>query len=404
MVNPMNPGRIYLSPPHMSGEEVELVCETFASNWIAPLGPNVDAFEQEFAARVGARHAAALSSGTAALHLALRWLNLQPGDEVICSTLTFSASVNPVLYERATPVFVDSDVCSWNMDPAVLAEAIEAGIQRGKKPKAVILVHLYGQSADIDPIAATCRRHEIPLVEDAAEALGTEYYGSGGQGAGDREPETGDRRRARRGIAPGSLGLCGVHSFNGNKIITTSGGGMLVSDDLKLIEKARFWATQARDAAPHYQHSEVGFNYRLSNVLAAIGRGQLRVLDQRVEARRRNFEYYQKALGDLPGLVFMPEARYGRCTRWLTCLTIDPKIAGLDREKVRLALAEENIESRPVWKPMHLQPLFKDCRYHGGEVASRVFADGLCLPSGSNLSAADLDRVAGAVRRVYSDR
>lgn len=375
----MNRGRIYLSSPHMSGEEIELVRETFASNWIAPLGPNVDAFEQEFAARVQTKHAVALSSGTAALHLALRGLNLQPGDEVICSSLTFSASVNPVLYERATPVFVDSEESSWNMDPALLAEAVSAGIKRGKKPRAVILVHLYGQSADIDPIAAVCARQGIPLIEDAAEALGATY----------------------KGRAPGTFGDCGIYSFNGNKIITTSGGGMLGSDNKALIDKARFWATQARDPAPHYEHSEVGFNYRMSNVLAAIGRGQLRVLGDRVNARRRNCAYYQKAFKDLPGVAFMPEADYGRSTRWLTCLTIDPTIAETNREKVRLALERENIEARPVWKPMHLQPIFKDCLCFGGGVSSRLFENGLCLPSGSNLSSKDLDRVIKVFRRSF---
>ncbi|MDD2762795.1 MAG: DegT/DnrJ/EryC1/StrS family aminotransferase [Opitutaceae bacterium] len=363
----------------MSGEEIELVRETFASNWIAPLGPNVDAFEQEFAARVQTKHAVALSSGTAALHLALRGLNLQPGDEVICSSLTFSASVNPVLYERATPVFVDSEESSWNMDPALLAEAVSAGIKRGKKPRAVILVHLYGQSADIDPIAAVCARQGIPLIEDAAEALGATY----------------------KGRAPGTFGDCGIYSFNGNKIITTSGGGMLGSDNKALIDKARFWATQARDPAPHYEHSEVGFNYRMSNVLAAIGRGQLRVLGDRVNARRRNCAYYQKAFKDLPGVAFMPEADYGRSTRWLTCLTIDPTIAETNREKVRLALERENIEARPVWKPMHLQPIFKDCLCFGGGVSSRLFENGLCLPSGSNLSSKDLDRVIKVFRRSF---
>lgn len=374
--------RIYLSSPHIGSQELELVQEAFATNWIAPLGPHVDAFEKEFAQRTGATHAAALSSGTAALHLALRWLNLQPGDEVICSTLTFSASVNPVLYERATPVFVDSDARTWNMAPARLAEAVKDRIKRGKKPKAVILVHLYGQSADIGPIAKLCAEHEIPLIEDAAEALGASYNGR----------------------APGSFGLCGVHSFNGNKIITTSGGGMLVSNDAKIIEKARFWATQARDAAPHYQHSEVGFNYRMSNVLAAIGRGQLRVLDERVNARRANCAFYQQALADLPGLNFMPEASYGRCTRWLTCVTIDPKLAGVDREIVRLALAAENIESRPVWKPMHMQPIFTDTRCYGGSVAERLFTDGLCLPSGSNLTSVELERVVSVIRNVWKSR
>ena len=366
----------------MGGGELTLVQEAFATNWIAPLGPHVDAFEYEFAASVGSAHAAALSSGTAALHLAMRWLHLQPGDEVICSSLTFSATVNPVLYERATPVFVDSDASTWNMSPPLLAEAIVNGVRRGKKPKAVILVHLYGQSADIDPIAATCTEYGIPLIEDAAEALGATY----------------------KGRTPGTTGLCGVYSFNGNKIITTSGGGMLVANDMALIDKSRFWATQARDPAPHYQHSEVGFNYRMSNVLAAIGRGQLRVLAQRVDARRRNCAYYQAALRDLPGLDFMPEADFGRCTRWLTCMTIDPKVAGTNREQMRLALERENIEARPVWKPMHLQPIFRDCICVGGSVSERLFDHGLCLPSGSNLAIGDLDRVIDVIRHVYANR
>lgn len=363
----------------MGWEELELVKEAFATNWIAPLGPHVDAFERELAERAGTRHAAALSSGTAALHLALRGLGIQRGDEVLCSTLTFSASVNPVLYEGGVPVFVDSEERSWNMDPARLAEALDDAKRRGRKPKAVILVHLYGQSADLDPILALCREHDVPLIEDAAEALGATY----------------------KGRPPGAFGYCGIHSFNGNKIITTSGGGALVSDDEKLIAKARFWATQARDPAPHYQHSEVGFNYRMSNVLAAIGRGQLRVLDQRVEARRRNCAFYQAAFKDLPGVTFMPEADYGRCTRWLTCLTIDPAVAGTDREKVRLVLAEQNIEARPVWKPMHLQPIFAGTRCSGGAVAERLFDHGLCLPSGSNLTDSDLQRVVDAVRKVF---
>lgn len=414
----------------MGGEELKLVQDTFASNWIAPLGPQVDAFEREFATRVGNNYAAALSSGTAALHLAMRWLNLQPGDDVICSSLTFSASVNPVLYERATPVFVDCDEISWNMAPALLAEAVEDRIMRGRKPKAVILVHLYGQSADIDPIAATCGKHGIPLIEDAAEALGAIYYrtekaksvplltaanpvsvlGSRvakprqrGQGTGaELSTLNSQLSTGRRAVAPGSVGLCGIHSFNGNKIITTSGGGMLTSNDAKLIEKARFWATQARDPAPHYQHSEVGYNYRMSNVLAAIGRGQLRVLGERVDARRRNCAFYQAAFRDLPGVAFMPEAKWGRCTRWLTCITVDPKAAGTDREKIRLALEQENIEARPVWKPMHLQPIFKGCASYGGAVSARLFEHGLCLPSGSNLVESDLQRVADAVRKVFN--
>ena len=362
----------------MGGDELRLVTEAFASNWIAPLGPHVDAFEQEFAARVGSAYAAALSSGTAALHLAMRWLNLQPGDEVICPTLTFSATINPVLYERAKPVFIDCEAQSWNMAPALLAEAVEDRIKRGRRPKAVVLVHIYGQSADIAPIAATCARHGLPLIEDAAEALGATYGGK----------------------APGSFGLCGVHSFNGNKIITASGGGMLVSNDAQLIEKARYWATQARDPAPHYQHSELGFNYRMSNVLAAIGRGQLRVLDERVQARRANCESYRRALADVPGITFMPEAAWGRSTRWLTCLQVDPVAFGADREVLRLALEAENIEARPVWKPMHLQPIFAGCETYGGSVAERLFERGLCLPSGSNLQPTDLERVVAAVKAV----
>ncbi len=374
----MNSNRIYLSSPHMGATELDLVQDAFASNWIAPLGPYVDSFEKEVAVRAGTSFAAALASGTAALHLAMRWLDLQPGDEVICSSLTFSASVNPVLYERAMPVFVDSDAATWNMDPTLLAEAVRDRIRKGRKPKAIILVHIYGQSADIDPILATCAEYDIPLIEDAAEALGAIY----------------------KGRAPGSFGLCGIHSFNGNKIITTSGGGMLVSNHGNLIKKARFWATQSRDPAPHYQHSELGFNYRMSNILAAIGCGQLRVLDDRVSARRRNCAFYQEAFKNLPGVSFMPEAPYGRSTRWLTCITIDPRVAGVDREKVRLALANENIESRPVWKPMHLQPICRNCPCYGGSVSAQLFKDGLCLPSGSNLSTDDLKRVADVVQGV----
>jgi pyridoxal phosphate-dependent aminotransferase EpsN len=378
----MSNPRIYLSSPHIGSEELELVREAFASNWIAPLGPQVDEFEKEFAATVGTPHALALSSGTAALHLALHWLKLKPGDEVLCPLLTFVASVNPVLYEGATPVFVDSEMRSWNMDPALLTEAIEDRIKRGKRPKAVILVHLYGQSADIDSVTEICTRHEIPLIEDAAEALGATY----------------------KGIAAGSVGLCGIFSFNGNKIITTSGGGMLVSQDKAMIDKARYWATQSRNPAPHYEHSEVGYNYRLSNVLAAIGRGQLRVLKQRVEARRRNFEYYRKALGGLLGLTFMPEPDHGYSTRWLTCITINSEEAGIDREILRVAMAGENIEARPVWKPMHLQPLFRHCAFYGGAVAERLFLNGLCLPSGSNLTTSDLDRVIDVIQSVYARR
>jgi pyridoxal phosphate-dependent aminotransferase EpsN len=362
----------------MGGLEQAFVADAFASNWIAPLGPHVEAFEREFAQAVGARHALAVSSGTAGLHLALRLVGVGAGDEVLVSTLTFVASANPVLYQGATPVFVDSERRSWNMDPALLSEALEARCRTRKPPKAVMLVHVFGQSADINPIKESCDREGVALVEDAAEALGATY----------------------RGRTPGTFGRVGTYSFNGNKIITTSGGGMLVSDDDRLTARALKWATQARDPAPHYEHSELGYNYRMSNVLAAIGRGQLLVLEDRVAARRRNYTYYAAALSDLPGLRFMPEAPWGRHTRWLTTLTIDPKAFGTDREAVRIALEAENIEARPVWKPMHLQPLFGGCPRIGGAVAEDLFSQGLALPSGSNLTTSDLDRIVEIVRKA----
>lgn len=379
----MNP-RIYLSSPHMGGQEIGYVQDAFATNWIAPLGPHVDAFEREFAGMVGSPHAAALSSGTAALHLALKLAGVKRGDEVFCSSFTFSASANPIVYEGAEPVFIDSERTSWNMDPALLEQALNESAERNKLPAAVVLVHLYGQSADIDAIAGLCEQYRVPLVEDAAEALGAKYWG------------TGDQRSA---CVPGTRGVLGIYSFNGNKIITTSGGGMLVGHDKTVIEKARFLATQARDPAPHYQHSEVGYNYRLSNVLAAVGRGQLQVLSSHVVKRRANFEYYVRALDDIAGIDFMPEAPWGQCTRWLSCITIDPGRFGADREAVRLALAEENIETRPLWKPMHLQPVFASSRYYGGGVSDALFERGLCLPSGSNLNLDDLERVVSAVRK-----
>ena len=368
---------MFLSPPHLSGLEQEYVADAFATNWVTPLGPHVDAFEREFAAVVGADHAVALSSGTAALHLALQLAGVGPGDEVIASTLTFVASVNPIVYLGATPVFIDSEPSSWNMDPGLLEETLEQKARAGRPPKAVVVVHLYGQSADLDPIAAACARHGVPLIEDAAEALGASY----------------------KGRAPGTVGAAGIYSFNGNKIITTAGGGMLVTPDGALATHARKLATQARDPAPHYEHSEIGYNYRLSNVLAAIGRGQLKVLEERVAARRRNFAFYAEALGDLPGIAFMPEAAWGTHTRWLTTLTIDPRQFGVDRETVRQSLDAAGIEARPVWKPMHLQPLYAGCSVIGGAVAEDLFARGLCLPSGSNLSEADLERVVAVIRR-----
>lgn len=355
-----------------------MVAEAIASNWIAPTGPDVDALEREFAAAVGSAHAAATGSGTAALHLALRLAGVGPGDTVFVSTLTFVASVNPALYLGATPYFIDSERRSWNMDPALLEEALEAHARRGKLPKAVVLVHLYGQSADVAPIKAACDRYGVTLIEDAAEALGATYHGR----------------------APGTFGPFGIYSFNGNKIITTSGGGMLVSEDGAAVARARKLASQAREPAPHYEHVEVGYNYRLSNVLAALGRVQLRRLEDCVAARRRVFGIYRDGFAELPGLSFMPEAPWGRCTRWLTCLTIDPEEFGTDRDAVIASLAAANIEARPVWKPMHQQPVFAGLGVAGGAVADDLFARGVCLPSGSALTAEQLVRVIGIVRRV----
>lgn len=370
---------ILLSTPHIGNYELDFVKEAFETNWIAPVGPHVDAFEQEFCQITGAAYAAAVSSGTAALHLALRLVGVEAGDDVFCSTLTFTATANPIVYQGAKPIFIDSDRISWNMNPDLLREALEQRDRLGKLPKAVIVVHLYGQSADIDPILAACNQYDIPLIEDAAESLGATY----------------------KGRSPGTFGRIGIYSFNGNKIITTSGGGMLVSPEPELAAKARFLATQARDRAPHYQHSEIGYNYRLSNVLAGIGRGQLLALNERVAARRHNFEMYASTLGKLPGLEFMPEANYGRSTRWLTCLTINSEAFGANREQVRLALAAQQIESRPVWKPLHLQPVFSECEYFGGAVAEDLFAHGLCLPSGSNLTSEELARVIDGITTVH---
>ncbi len=363
----------------MGDRELEFVREAFETNWIAPVGPHVDAFEQEFCQTIGASHAAAVSSGTAALHLALRLVGIEPGDEVICSTLTFIATASPITYLGAKPIFIDSDRTSWNMNPDLLRETLAKQAHQGKLPKAVVVVHLYGQSADLSPIVNACNEYEIPLIEDAAEALGATY----------------------KGRSPGTFGRIGIFSFNGNKIITTSGGGMLVSEDADLVAKARFLATQARDPAPHYQHSEIGYNYRLSNVLAGIGRGQLRVLEERVAARRRNFATYQQALGKLPGIEFMPEAAFGRATRWLTCLTVDADTFGVDREQIRVALAQQQIEVRPVWKPLHLQPVFSGCECVGGAIAEDLFNRGLCLPSGSNLTSEDLERVIHAIAALH---
>lgn len=376
------PDRIYLSPPHMSPRERELLLEAFDSNWIAPLGPHVDEFEREFAQKIGTAHAVALASGTGGLHLALIVLGVGQGDEVLCSTLTFAATANAITYVGARPVFVDSDRQSWNMDPDQLAEELERRAKSGRLPKAVITVDLYGQCADYERITEICRFYDVPIIEDAAEALGATY----------------------RGRSAGTFGLIGIFSFNGNKIITTSGGGMVVTDRKDLADRIRFLSTQARDPAPHYQHSQIGYNYRMSNILAAIGRGQLSVLDSRVEQRRANFEFYRNALRDLPGITFMPEISEGRSTRWLTCLTIDSGLFGATAEDIRLACERHNIESRPVWKPMHLQPVFGDCHVVGGNVAEGLFRQGLCLPSGSSLTASDRNRVVRIVHSICNQQ
>jgi pyridoxal phosphate-dependent aminotransferase EpsN len=321
-------------------------------------------------------HAAAVASGTAALHLGLRLLGTEPGDEVICSSFTFCASATPILFENARPVLLDSDQATWNLDPQLLEEELADAARRGRLPRAVIVVDLYGQCADYDAIEKICERYEVPILEDAAEALGASW----------------------KGRPAGRFGQMAAFSFNGNKIITTSGGGMLVSDDAALIEKARVLASQARDPAPHYQHSQLGFNYRLSNLLAAVGRGQLRVLDERVFARRRIFATYHELLGDLPGVSFMPEHSAGRSNRWLTCVVIDPERFGATHDDVRRALEADNIEARPLWKPLHLQPLFAACRSRTRGVSEGLFARGLCLPSGSAMTRPDIERVADIVR------
>ena len=373
--------RIFLSPPFMSSHERELLLDAFDSNWIAPLGPHVDLFEKEVASRVGTREAVALSSGTAALHLALLLMGVDRDDEVLASTLTFAATANVITYVGAQPVFVDSNRETWNMDPALLAEELEARAKSGRLPKAVIVVDLYGQCADYDPIEKTCRSFDVPILEDAAGAIGATY----------------------RGRAAGNFGAIGAISFNGNKIITTSGGGMLTTNDREFAQRARFLATQARDPAPFFQHSQVGYNYRLSNLLAAIGRGQLRALDSRIEQRRKNFEFYRSSLSDLPGISFMPEINGGCSTRWLSCILVDPEAFGHTAEDIRLALEEQNIESRPLFKPMHLQPVFKQCRVVGGKVSEALYEQGLCLPSGSCMSDTDRARVVDGIRSVYGD-
>jgi dTDP-4-amino-4,6-dideoxygalactose transaminase len=376
--------RIWLSSPHLGEEETAFVEDAFKSNWIAPLGPHVDGFERELARHVGVGHAAAVSSGTAAIHLGLLLLGVQPGDTVFCSSLTFVASCNPILYCGARPVFVDAEPQSWNMSPAALERAFEWARREGRMPRCVIVVNLYGQSADMDALLPLCERYGVRVLEDAAESLGATY----------------------RGRASGSFGRIGVFSFNGNKIITTSGGGMLVADDPAIVERARKLATQAREPAPHYEHVEVGFNYRMSNVLAGIGRGQLRVLDERVRQRRQVFETYREAMADQQGLLtWMPEAPGSRATRWLTCFSLQGPGARQRRDVVLRALERHSIEARPVWKPMHLQPLFHGVPFFAhdsGDVAAGLFESGICLPSGSNLTPEQQGRVIEQLRRALA--
>ena len=361
--------RIYLSPPHMGEKERAYLIDAFDSNWIAPLGPHVDGFEEEMSEYLGVNHAAALSSGSGALHLALKIVGVEAGDKVLCPSLTFAASANVIMYEKAQPIFVDSDQYTWVVDLNALEKAIKK-----HKPKALIAVDLYGQSCDYDAILDLCNHHNIIVIEDAAEALGADY----------------------KGKKCGSFGEMGILSFNGNKIITTSGGGMLVSNNEDYVKKARFLSTQAREPKLHYEHTELGYNYRMSNLLAAVGRGQLEVIEDRVKARRSIFNRYEKALSHIDGFTFMQEADYGKSNRWLTTLTVDEKRTGVSRTQIIDALEKENIEARPVWKPMHMQPLYKKCEYvmSGNEdVSKKLFENGLCLPSGSNLSDGNQTRI-----------
>lgn len=372
--------KIWLSSPHMSGKEQKYVQEAFDTNWVAPLGPNVNGFEAELAKYVNIQHVAALSSGTSAIHLALILLGVEQGDEVLCSSFTFSASANPILYQKAIPIFIDSEMDTWNMNPDLLEEAIIDRIKQGKKPKAIISVHLYGMPAQIDKILKISEKYEIPLIEDAAEALGSRYLGK----------------------ACGTYGKMGILSFNGNKIITTSGGGALMSDDKNLIDKSRFLATQARDDAPHYQHSHIGYNYRMSNILAGIGRGQLEVIEQRVAQRRANYNYYYEHLNSINGILFQEEPDSCFSNRWLTTILIDQDKLGITRENIRIALEQKNIELRPLWKPMHQQPIFEKYPAYTNGVSSELFAKGLCLPSGSNMTDVERQRVLNEILYVIN--
>lgn len=372
-MTPQSPPHIFLSPPHMGGNELKYVQEAFATNWVSPAGPHLDAFEKELCLYNDVGYAAALSSGTAAIHLALIMLNIQRGDEVICSSFTFAGSCNPIAYMGATPVFIDSDAETWNMSPSLLEAAIQDRVKKGKKPKAIILVHLYGMPAQLDQIMEIAGHYHIPVIEDAAEAIGSTYQGK----------------------KLGTFGDIGVYSFNGNKIITTSGGGAMVSDNAEWVQKAKFLSTQARDAAPHYEHSQIGYNYRLSNISAAIGRGQLEVLNERIKKKREIFQFYVNALQNHE-VGFQPEKNESFSNRWLSCVVFPVGQPGV-REKVRLALEAHNIESRPLWKPMHLQPVFADAPYYGSGVSDDLFNRGLCLPSGTAMDDTTLDKVCDII-------
>jgi dTDP-4-amino-4,6-dideoxygalactose transaminase len=373
--------KIWLSTPHMGGNEISFVNEAFKTNWVAPLGANVDGFEHDIETYTKAKYAAALSSGTASIHIALIMLGVNPGDFVICQSMTFSASANPIAHLGAIPVFVDSEDETWNMSPIFLEEAIKYCISSGKKPKAIIPVHIYGMPAKIDELTAIAQNYDIPIIEDAAESLGSTY----------------------NGIPTGTFGIMGILSFNGNKIITTSGGGALISNHEEFINKARFLATQARDNAPHYQHSQIGYNYRMSNILAGIGRGQMEVLPERVSQRRATNKWYREFLSDFPGISFQSEPNEDYYSNfWLTAITISANITGVSREQVRLKLLKDNIESRPLWKPMHLQPVFKDSMYFGNGVSGNLFDIGLCLPSSSNLTEEEKNRIKESLFEALS--
>ncbi|NCD70559.1 aminotransferase class I/II-fold pyridoxal phosphate-dependent enzyme [Mucilaginibacter agri] len=376
----MTEDRIWLSTPHMSGNEQKYIDEAFKSNWIAPLGPHVDAFERDICDFTGSKFAAVLSSGTAAIHLALVVLGVKPGDEVICQSMTFSASANPISYLGATPVFIDSELDTWNMNPAMLEIAIKDRLSKGKNVKAIIPVHLYGMPAKMNEILSIANKYRIPVVEDAAEALGSTLFGR----------------------AAGTFGAIGIYSFNGNKIITTSGGGALVSNYPEFTQKAKFLATQAREDMPHYEHTQIGYNYRMSNVCAAIGLGQMEVLNERVGQRRANHKFYVEQFADLPEIEFLKEPQGFYSNHWLTCIRINRQ-SEVTREDLRLALEAENIDSRPLWKPMHMQPVFSNCPYYGNGVSEELFETGLCLPSGSSLTIAELFKVSNIVRSVFDN-